>query len=81
MKRIGTFEVADELKGEPVFVAFLERMNVIETRQSFSRHDCTDYLAEFAEFDEVQPGEIIPQYRFVFTRHVNGNVTHETQRI
>lgn len=79
--RLGRFLVADSVKDEQAIVGLLTLMDIRREQPDMHVAGVTEYLAVFAEFDDLSEGDVIPLYEFVFKREVNGSVTRETRKV
>lgn len=73
--KIGRFSVEDEIRKDVEVAELLSLMNILREAPSMTIAGVTEILAKFDEFDDIDNGQVIPEYQFIFDRQPSGEVT------
>lgn len=70
-----TLRQADILNMTDEVMAIQARVAILETRTMYV-HSSIEFLAAGPDFRPLEPGELIPEYRPIFTRDPRGAIVH-----
>jgi hypothetical protein len=77
--RIGRISVTEELlEQDPQEIKDLfDEFDVLDSRASFEYASCVEFLCTHPEFEDIQDGASIPEYRCYFNRQEDGTITRQ----